>query len=187
MKIIVRKSDNVVLMGGADYQLSARGVVVDKVLIPSINTATVNVVEVNSLPRDFASGNYTYTNATWALTDRGRAAVLQLKLAALAALRYEKETLGITINGAAIFTDRASQAMLTGAMAAMQIDPSRVIDWKGGNGWIQLNALSIAAISSVIATYVQACFTREKELSEALVEDVTTDITAGWPVTVYTL
>lgn len=106
---------------------------------------------------------------------------LSERKAELATLRYEKETAGITVTGTEVKTDRLSQAMLTSAMVAVQVDPTRVIDWKGKKQWQKLNAAAIQAIGTAVVEHVQACFTREKELSEALETDIQTDITAGWP------
>lgn len=106
---------------------------------------------------------------------------LEEKIAELAALRYNKETAGITVNGSEILTDRESQAMLSGAYCACLIDPARIIDFKGANGWIQLSASEITIIAAAVADHVQACFTRENELSVLLQSDIDTDITTGWP------
>lgn len=99
----------------------------------------------------------------------------------LAGLRFQKETAGIIVNGSTIKTDRESQAMITGAYNAVQIDPSKIIDWKGEDGWIQLDSASITAIATAVSNHVQACFTCEKELSILLETDIEIDITTGWP------
>ena len=108
-------------------------------------------------------------------------ATIDERLIELAALRYTKETSGITVNGTEILTDRESQAMISGAYCACLIDPARIINFKGANGWIQLSASEITAIASAVADHVQACFTREKELAELLHADINTDLTTGWP------
>lgn len=104
------------------------------------------------------------------------------KLAELAQLRFEKETGGVTVNGTVIRTDRESQAVISGAYNAMQIDPTRVIDFKGVNGWVKLDSAAVTVVSEAVADHVQACFTRERELVLALGDDINTDITTGWPI-----
>jgi hypothetical protein len=121
---------------------------------------------------------------TWEIVDKTEQELEALKnqrLSELAALRYEHETAGITVNGANIKTDRESQAMITGAFNSIQISPSVVIDWKCENEWIQLDYDSIAFIAKSVGAHVQACFTREKELAALIDIDVETDITTGWP------
>jgi len=54
----------------------------------------------------------------------------------LAALRYQHETAGITLNGMTIETDRQSQSLITGAWSFSQLNPAVLIDWKGVNGWV---------------------------------------------------
>ena len=109
------------------------------------------------------------------------------RLADLAALRYQHETAGITISGMTIETDRESQALITGAYCTSLLNPSVLIDWKGGNGWTQIDAATIAGIAGAVSTHVQACFSNERVLSEALdsattLEDLSSiDITIGWP------
>jgi len=109
------------------------------------------------------------------------------KLAALAAYRYEKETAGITVNGAVIRTDEASQAKINGAWATAQMNANVLIDWKGENGWVQINKAAIDAISMAVSAHVQACYSQEKVHSDAI-NTLTTaaeveayDITTGWP------
>lgn len=116
-----------------------------------------------------------------AMTPEESAKVLENRKAELAALRYEKEIAGVTVGGSTVLTDRLSQAMLTGAFIACQIKPNREIQWKGKNGWTKLNASQISAIASAVSDHVQACFEREKELSELLENDIKTDVTIGWP------
>ena len=101
----------------------------------------------------------------------------------LATLRFEKETGGVTLpNGAEIDTERDSQAMITGAYTASIMNPDIVINWKGVNGWVQIGAAEITAIAQAVTAHVQACFTRESELSALIDIDPDTDITTGWPV-----
>lgn len=101
----------------------------------------------------------------------------------LAALRYEKETSGITLaSGVEIATDRQTQSILSAAYNRAKVDPAFSVDWKGANGWITLTAEMIIYIGDKVFSYVQACFSHERELSELLDQDSSTDITVGWPV-----
>ena len=129
----------------------------------------------------FADDTVTATPVIRGMTDEEIAAKLEARKEELAALRYEKEIAGVTVGGFPILTDRLTQSMLTGAFVACQTTPERTLDWKGANGWTELNALQITAIATAVADHVQACFTREKELSALLDTDIDTDITTGWP------
>ena len=109
------------------------------------------------------------------------------KLADLAAYRFQKETAGITLNGITIRTDRESQAMISGAKSYLDANPESVIDWKGANGWAQIDRATLLTIGQGVGAYVQACFSREQAHSAAI-EALTTaegveayDFTTGWP------
>lgn len=106
---------------------------------------------------------------------------LDERLSALAALRYEKETAGIEVNGTRIRTDRETQSILDSAQRKAESNPDLVVDWKGENGWVELTSPQIIAIGNAVFAHVQACFKREKEVSELLDVDIETDITTGWP------
>lgn len=108
------------------------------------------------------------------------------KLLLLGAHRFEKETGGITINGAEILTDRESQALITGAWVKVQMDENALIDWKGANGWVQIGKTAVEAVAAAVGNHVQACFTNERTHAEAI-EALTTieaveayDFTVGW-------
>ena len=109
------------------------------------------------------------------------------KLSDLAALRYQHETAGITLSGMQIETDRQSQALITGAWSFAQLNPAVLIDWKGVNGWIQIDAATVNVIAGAVATHVQACFSNERLHAEAINALATSeevadyDMTAGWP------
>lgn len=109
------------------------------------------------------------------------------KIADLAKHRYRIETGGITVNGIAVVTDRESQALLTGAWCRVQQDPSVVINWKGQNGWVQLDAETVEALAVATSTHIEACFITEKFHAEAIAaletldEIIVYDFTTGWP------
>ncbi|MCA3245565.1 MAG: DUF4376 domain-containing protein [Azospirillum sp.] len=105
------------------------------------------------------------------------------KLAALAALRYARETGGI----AGFRTDRESQALLTGAALAATLDAGYSVDWKGEAGWVALNATQLLDAAQAVRAHVQACFSNERAHAEAIEALATTeavqayDVTTGWP------
>jgi len=114
--------------------------------------------------------------------------VITSALATLAAYRYSKEVGGITVAGTSILTDRESQATLTGAYVAVQLNPTRLIDWKTSDGtWTQIDKATVEFLASAVADHVQACFSNEKVHSTAInllttIEEVEAyDITVGWP------
>lgn len=111
------------------------------------------------------------------------------KKAAVAKLRYEKETGGISASGVLVKTDRESQAMLTGAWVRVQQEPTALIDWKADSGWVQIGKPTVESLAVAVGAHVQACFTAEKshsEAIEALPDTVAAieayDITIGWPL-----
>lgn len=118
--------------------------------------------------------------------------ILLRRLRDLAATRYTVETAGILLGGAVIRTDEASQAKINGAYSLVQRVPETMVDWKGANGWTQLNAAQMTAIATAAGQHVQACYSAERGHAEALaalaaaedVEDlIAYDIEDGWPET----
>lgn len=108
------------------------------------------------------------------------------KLAALASYRFDVETAGISVGGVNIKTDRESQAMLTGAYTLMTMDPSRQINWKGGNKWSHTDNVTLAAVALAVGNHVQSCFDKEEAHYNAIVvltsiEEVKNyDFSTGW-------
>lgn len=101
----------------------------------------------------------------------------------ISAERYAHEVAGIVINGLTIATDRDTRATISDKALGAMIDPASVCNLKTANGFVELTAPQILAISSAIRSYVQACFDREEVLL-ALVEagTYTDDMLAeGWP------
>jgi hypothetical protein len=95
---------------------------------------------------------------------------------AVSAKRWAVETGGTTVNGAVIQTDAGSQAKLSGALQLVQADDTVIADWKGADGWVQLNAAAVTAIATAVGLHVQAAFSREKALHDAI--DAAADFTA---------
>jgi hypothetical protein len=86
----------------------------------------------------------------------------KVQLAAYSAeARYVLETKGITVSGAAVATDRESQAMVNGAYNLVQANPSTVINFKTDSGFVSMNAATITALAVSVGTHVQAAFAAE--------------------------
>jgi len=155
---------------------------------PTRERQTINGVDILPLT-DTGSGAGPYQTATRTITHDGSTATAEYELssipladrktamkAAITARRWAVETAGITVSGAAIATDAATQAKLSGALQLVQADNTVLIDWKGSDGsWVQLNASAVTAIAVAVGSHVQACFTREKELHTAVDNAVDSD------------
>jgi hypothetical protein len=98
--------------------------------------------------------------------------------------RYRAEVSGVVFGGMRIDTGRDSQGLITGATLASVLDPSYVCHWKTPEGFVELNAAMLAAVSQAVRGHVQACFDRERVLIEALDAGQFTDamLEEGWPV-----
>ncbi|MBQ9526902.1 MAG: DUF4376 domain-containing protein [Fretibacterium sp.] len=95
------------------------------------------------------------------------------KLAEIANARYRAEGEGIAIQGVSVFSDRESQAMITGAALQATLDPEYVCKWKTTDGFVTLDAGMLLGIAQAVREHVQSCFDREAELA-AMVEAATT-------------
>lgn len=79
-------------------------------------------------------------------------------------LRKAKEIGGVLApNGAMLATDPESQAKIAGVKVLCDLNPSILIDWKADNGWVQLNATDIYGIAMLVGSFIQNCFTCEKQ------------------------
>ena len=83
----------------------------------------------------------------------------------IARARYAAECGGITVSGVTIATDRQSQALITGAALAAQLDPEYSVVWKCAEGFVPLTAEQILTAAQAVRDHVEACFAREAELS----------------------
>ncbi|WP_054312928.1 DUF4376 domain-containing protein [Mesorhizobium sp. 1M-11] len=111
---------------------------------------------------------------------------LKVQLTAYAAdKRWQVETGGITVGGATIDTSRESQAMITGAYAYSQANPTETISYKAASGWVSMDAATLAAIATAVGAHVQACFAAEAAMAaeiEAGTITTTAEIDAAdWP------
>lgn len=90
--------------------------------------------------------------------------------------RWEKETGGIEVNGQIIDTSRESQAMITGAYAYSQANPSETIQFKAASGWVTLDAPTMAAIATAVGVHVQACFALEAGVASQIANGTITTV-----------
>lgn len=82
--------------------------------------------------------------------------------------RYAAEVGGIELVGRKIRTDRESQSLINGAVSLAQQDPSAPIDFKGADGWVQLDSATMISIGLAVARHVRACFSKERQASDAI-------------------
>ncbi len=103
------------------------------------------------------------------------------------ALRWQRETGGITINGVSVLTGIDDQNRIATAIQGMEMSGLTQVDFKAASGWTVLTLAEIKAVAAAISHYVQACFSCEKDLHAIVVgmEDaaavIALDITKGWP------
>jgi hypothetical protein len=106
------------------------------------------------------------------------------------AKRWAVETGGLTVGGAPIRTDEASQSRITAAVNLFAHDETlQSVDWEAQHGvWVEIDRATMIAIGVAVGRHVQQCFSHARALSEAVeaAEDEEAldaiDIDAGWPV-----
>lgn len=99
--------------------------------------------------------------------------------AALADLRWKRETGGMTLPGSiTIITTRESQAQISNVVQSIQNGLiTEPVDWKLASGWQQLTTAQITSIAGAVADHVKRCFAAERAVSEAM-DAVTGDLAA---------
>ncbi|MDP3494623.1 MAG: DUF4376 domain-containing protein [Hyphomonadaceae bacterium] len=111
------------------------------------------------------------------------------KLEAIRARRRVAENAGVTVGGVRVRTDETTQAKITGALMLFQLNDKLVsLDWEATpSAFVTLDQPTLQAIGLAIGAHVQACFTRSRELSEAVTaaRDLAAldavDVSTGWP------
>lgn len=110
------------------------------------------------------------------------------RLADLAALRYAKETGGITLNGVRIETDEKARINLSGAVSRAMLRPESSVNWKISSlVWVPIAAEQIIEIGLAVSGFIENCFTCEMNHALAInaletAEAVQAyDVTTGWP------
>lgn len=97
------------------------------------------------------------------------------KFAALADLRWQRETGGLDLTGGArIITTRESQAQIAATVQSISAGLiTEPVDWKLATGWQQLSTAQIIAIAGAVADHVKRCFAAERAVT------IQMDTTAG--------
>lgn len=104
----------------------------------------------------------------------------RLKLAELAAWRYEKETSGVYVSNVLIKTDRESQATLTGAFVALSQGFAASIDWKAADGtWATIGLEQITPIARAVSEHVQNAFAQERQYADLIGSAATIEEVVG--------
>lgn len=111
----------------------------------------------------------------------------EIKLSELASYRWGRETGGLVIGSLLVSTDDRTKTLLNGARLKAVADPSYTADWKVRSGvFTALTAAQIIYISDAVANFVDHCFKKEKDHSDAIqalttIEGVNEyDFTTGW-------
>ena len=83
--------------------------------------------------------------------------------------RWNKTQGGLTLpNGVKIDTSDSSQAKITQALLMLQQGWVQTVEWKAVTGWVTLDEAAMTGIAQAVAAHVQACFSAERELLEAI-------------------
>lgn len=88
--------------------------------------------------------------------------------------RWEKQITGIIHNGITWHTDNAARATIDQTLAlaeryeAVNGAGSWSTDWKALSGWASVDLATLADAAMAMGAYVQACFARERAISDAL-------------------
>lgn len=104
-------------------------------------------------------------------------------------LRWQKSVGGTTFNGIPIRTDEGSQAKIDGAVALFDKDPAlTTLDFEAQPGvWVTFDKAAMEAIGVAVGRHVQACFSRQRELSglidaaETFADLAAVNVETGWP------
>ena len=75
MKIIKRKSDNVVLFARDDLSFGNGSLITPEFTAPTVLESEHDLLTVDSVPADWKGGWYTYSDSTWTLTSLGQVAI----------------------------------------------------------------------------------------------------------------
>ncbi len=109
----------------------------------------------------------------------------------LASIRYDKETGSVTVSGLVISLDTESKAKIGQLVQRLQISTIDKVNFKSGNGWIELTSNEVITLASKLGTYVQSLFDYEKVMSDQIDRLASTpdelakfDLTSGWPDTI---
>ncbi|WP_316249773.1 DUF4376 domain-containing protein [Pseudomonas sp. N40(2020)] len=101
----------------------------------------------------------------------------------IASERYRREGIGILVGAMSIETTRDSQALIASTGLSAILDPEYRCNFKTLNGFVEIGAEQILAITKAVRSHVQACFDRELDLLRALDAGTYKDemLAVGWP------
>jgi hypothetical protein len=107
--------------------------------------------------------------AAQAVIDAGYGSTKDELRAYCATKRYEREIGGITVQQMPVATDRASQAMISGAFVMATANPEFATTWKSGGGiFVDLDADMIKMVGTAVGQHVADCFAREAHVNAAI-------------------
>lgn len=111
--------------------------------------------------------------------------VVKRQIELIAEERFRREGSGIVVDGVTIDTSRDSQSLIAGMAVSAILDPAYQCNYKAVAGFIDLGAPQILQVAKAVRSHVQACFDREKALSEAARAgtDISEMLIDGWPET----
>jgi len=185
--MIVQNSTKIVTHDNT-FTLTENGAVKDRFTDTLVTLDTATQVDGISLPKLFHYGQFTYDNGEFELTPFGLEKMKKYLIQEVDKISSKIEFGNIDFNGSVLDTSTPSQIRINGAYSAVLIDPDKLIDFKNTDGtWSQLNATEITAIAEAVANHVQACFSNEKVLGDAInskstySELMNIDLKTGWP------
>jgi hypothetical protein len=149
-----------------------------------VHDSSLYYAEGTGVPHQDAEGGYIqdFTIVPRELPD-ARAAMKER----VTARRWQAETGGITVYGTQVLTGLDDQNRISTAIQGMRDAGLTSVDFKAASGWVELTLDQLVAIAGAIAEHVQACFSRERALHEAVdaaqsvAELAALDIESGWP------
>lgn len=152
---------------------------------PSYDTALYSIA-ADGLPHESDSAQEYVQD--FAVTPRELGAAKLAMKERVTARRWQAETGGVTITGfGRILTAIEDQNRIASALQGVTSAAIAEVDFKGADGWIKLTREMLTQVSIIIAEHVQACFSRERALHEAIdaAETVAAlaalDIETNWP------
>lgn len=83
--------------------------------------------------------------------------------------RWEMEVGGIEVNGVVVATDDRSKTLIAGARMGADKDPNFTAHFKPAGGpFVEIDAVSIIAISDAVLAHTQACFAIEASVASSI-------------------
>lgn len=97
-------------------------------------------------------------------------AARQARYGALARLRWQHETGGLTLpDGAHVATTRESQSQIASTVQALQAGlVTGPVAWKFRNGWQDVTPEAFVALAQAVSDHVSRCFAAERQVCERM-------------------